>query len=269
MIFAELDIRHTRRHMPTRRVAIAGLHLPVGGSAEGLVLLEAVLQTFIPLLDDEDRDGFAPVVRAARSGELMVPGISMRYRLQLDRHGLDRSRHRILEEELAGFEMLDPDERPRHRVVEIDTHGPPVPQVLGVVLAARALPPTARQLAFRTIDDAVRDAYRVPTGYHTRFLADGVPRDAPSAPGTTYSPMADDLSWSGVAATARWAMEVFGLRPDDAITRDDVQQRFRRLLRLAHPDQGAEAHGAAERISELAEAREVLLAEAKDSAAEA
>ena len=44
-----------------------------------------------------------------------------------------------------------------------------------------------------------------------------------------------------------------------AIERDDVQRRFRRLVRLAHPDHGGESAGAAERIAELAEARELLL----------
>ncbi len=55
-------------------------------------------------------------------------------------------------------------------------------------------------------------------------------------------------------------MEVLGLHGNMAIDRDDIQRRFRRLVRLAHPDQGANSTGAAERIAELAEAREALLA---------
>ena len=55
-------------------------------------------------------------------------------------------------------------------------------------------------------------------------------------------------------------MEALGLHGNMSIDRDDVQQRFRRLVRLAHPDQGAASAGAAERIAELAEAREALLA---------
>ena len=47
--------------------------------------------------------------------------------------------------------------------------------------------------------------------------------------------------------------------PGMAVERDDVQRRFRRLVRLAHPDHGAGSAGAAERIAELAEARELLL----------
>jgi curved DNA-binding protein CbpA len=38
-----------------------------------------------------------------------------------------------------------------------------------------------------------------------------------------------------------------------------VQKRFRRLVRLAHPDHGGGSAGAAERIAELTEARELLL----------
>jgi curved DNA-binding protein CbpA len=54
-------------------------------------------------------------------------------------------------------------------------------------------------------------------------------------------------------------MEVLGLHSGHAIERDDVQRRFRRLIRLAHPDHGAESAGAAERMAELSEARELLL----------
>jgi curved DNA-binding protein CbpA len=55
-------------------------------------------------------------------------------------------------------------------------------------------------------------------------------------------------------------MEVLGLHGNMTIERNDVQRRFRRLVRLAHPDQGATTTGAAERIAELSEAREALLA---------
>ena len=62
-------------------------------------------------------------------------------------------------------------------------------------------------------------------------------------------------------AERRWAMEVFGFAPDTAPDRDEVLRRFRRLVRLAHPDHGAAHGGAAERIVELGEARRVLLLE--------
>jgi curved DNA-binding protein CbpA len=43
------------------------------------------------------------------------------------------------------------------------------------------------------------------------------------------------------------------------LARHDVARRFRRLVRLAHPDHGAVSLGAAERIAELSEARELLI----------
>ena len=61
--------------------------------------------------------------------------------------------------------------------------------------------------------------------------------------------------WRGVPSERRWAMEVLGLRSGMLVERDDVQKRFRRLVRLAHPDHGAGSAGAAERIAELADAR--------------
>jgi curved DNA-binding protein CbpA len=54
-------------------------------------------------------------------------------------------------------------------------------------------------------------------------------------------------------------MEVFGIGAGKELDRRDVQRRFRRMLRLAHPDHGGDADGAAERIAELTEARELLL----------
>ena len=259
MIHAELDIRHTRKHMPTRRVALAGMFLPTSGSADGLVLLDATLRTFLPRIDPDLQPLLERVVHHARNGELQIPGISMRYRLQTDQHGLDRSLHRIVEETVPGFEHFPEEQRPRQRVIELDTHGPADPQILGVVLAANALPPNARQSAFVVIDRALRDTYQPPLGYHVRFLADGVARSGPPLAGAATPIYDDGARWANVAPETRWAMEVLGLRPDISFTRNDVQQRFRRLLRLAHPDQGAQDAGAAERISELSEAREILL----------
>jgi curved DNA-binding protein CbpA len=57
-------------------------------------------------------------------------------------------------------------------------------------------------------------------------------------------------------------MEVLGLRADMDVERADVQSRFRRLVRMAHPDHGAARDGAAERLAQLREARELLLATA-------
>ena len=95
MLLAELNVRHTRRHMPTRRVALDDGYLPTSGSAFGGALLGAVIAEHVPGLDEEQFDALNRLVDAARDG-LTVPRIALRYRLQTDTHGLDLSRHRII-----------------------------------------------------------------------------------------------------------------------------------------------------------------------------
>jgi curved DNA-binding protein CbpA len=56
-------------------------------------------------------------------------------------------------------------------------------------------------------------------------------------------------------------MEVLGFAPGVPPEREEILRRFRRLVRLAHPDHGAAVGGAAERMVELGEARRVLLHE--------
>ena len=95
MLLAELNIRHTRRHMPTRRVAIDHGYLPTSGAAFGGVLLGAVVAEHMPGLDEEQFDALDRLIEVARR-DLTVPRIALRYRLQRDTHGLDLSRHRIV-----------------------------------------------------------------------------------------------------------------------------------------------------------------------------
>jgi hypothetical protein len=143
-------------------------------------------------------------------------------------------------------------------VIELDTHGASAPQVIGTLMAAAAMPPTARAIAFRAVDAARARPGVLPEGVIVRRLLQGVPGAAPPLPGQPAAGPPDDR-WRGIPAEQRWAMEVLGVRAGARVDRTDVQQRFRRLLRLAHPDQGAASKGAAERIAELREARALLL----------
>jgi len=247
MVLAELLVRHTRRHMPTRRVAIGEAYLPTSGPAYGAVLLGAIVAESLPELDAEQADLLPRLVDDARDG-LSVPSIALRYRLQTDTHGLAGSRHRILSE----HDRL---------VLELDRHGRPDPQVIGAVMAAASLPPSARSVAFRAIKDALRRPGVLPAGIEVRRLLLGVPGAPPPLAGRGgFAGLgADGFDWSGMPADQRWAMEVLGLGAGAALDRSDVQSRFRRLVRLAHPDHGAEDLGAAERMAELTEARTVLL----------
>jgi hypothetical protein len=258
VLLAELNIRHSRRHMPTRRVALGDAYLPLSGPGWGAVLLGAVVADHVADLDEEQAELLPRLVHDARDG-LAVPRIALRYRLQTDTHGLDRSRHRILtESELGAAPAV---------VLELDGHGAGVPQLLGAVMAAAALPSSARRAALRAVEDAVARPV-LPDGLVVRRLAEGVPGLQPFAPRSWNGRGAED-GWAGVPAERRWAMEVLGLRAGMMVERQDVQARFRRLVRLAHPDHGAARDGAAERLAELSEARDLLLAHAEPAPASA
>lgn len=250
-ILSELSIRHTRRYQPTRRVAVDNAYLPTGGNAYGMALLGAVVATHIAGLDEDQVELLPRFLRQARRGELEIPTIALRYRLQTDTHGLDRSRYRLVTE--PGSPLV---------ILELDTHGAAAPQIIGAVMAAAAMGATARATAFRAIDAGRARPGELPEGLIVRRLEFGIPGPAPRPPGTTPTPSPDDPAdaWRGIPAERRWAMEVLGVAADVVIERGDIQQRFRRLLRVAHPDQGGQSRGAAERIAELTEARELLLA---------
>ena len=246
MLLAELTVRHTRRHMPTRRVALGDRVLPTAHPGYGPILLASIAATTVSGLDEEQSEALVPFLREARHG-LAVPRRALRFRLQVDTEGLAVSRHRLLGEG-SGL------------VAELDVHGlHPVPQLLGVIMAAAAMAPYPRQLALRAIEGAIERPGALPEGVAPRWIThvQVTPGPAPAAPrkGT-----AGDVWW-GVPAEWRWAMEVFGFAPDVAPGREEVLRRFRRLVRLAHPDHGAAHGGAAERIVELGEARRVLLHE--------
>jgi hypothetical protein len=129
-------------------------------------------------------------------------------------------------------------------------------------MAASQLPPSGRSVVFRFIDIAVARPGVLPEGLEVRRRYQGLPGMRPPGPGTATTVGGTgrpDDEWSGVPSERRWAMEVLGLHAGHAIERDDVQRRFRRLIRVAHPDHGGESVGAAERMAELSEARELLL----------
>jgi hypothetical protein len=248
---AELNVRHTRRHMPTRRVAIDPSYLPTAGGAAGSDLLAAVVAEFVPQIDEETRVRVPWLLRRLADGAFEVPSIQLNHRLQTDTHGLDRSRHRLLDDDGT-------------IVLELDVHARPEPQVLGAFMAIAAMPPVARPPAL----DAMRRALRRPGIHPHRWrvvrLIDGLPTlrpdlAAPSMPGVDTDPTGEGALWLGIADDRRWAMETLGLRPDTRADRAEVQRRYRRLVRAAHPDHGGAQEGAADRLAQLSEARTILL----------
>jgi hypothetical protein len=250
VLLAELIVRHTRRHMPTRRVALESAYLPTSGPAHGVALLAAVMATNLPAVDDDERPLLERLVGDARDG-LTIPRIALRHRLQRDVHGLDRSRHRLLGED-------------GHLVLELDAHGGQIPQVLGAVMGAAWLPASGRAVAVDALRRVVRGRWGgLAPDVELRFVAPDMwdYLRPPLAAAGEWRPGGppDEAVWQGVAADRRWAMEVLGLRAGMDIDRDDVNRRFRRLLRDAHPDSGGAAGAAAARIAELTEARTILL----------
>jgi hypothetical protein len=242
--------------MPIRRVALEHAYLPTSGPGHGVALLGAVVREHLPAIEEDGRDLLTRLIRDARSG-LSIPRIALRHRLQHDVHGLDRSSHRVVGEE-------------GEVIVELDLHGAAVPQVLGAVLGAASLPGAARAVALDVIGLVVAGRWRgLARGVTVRRLA-GSEWDAPplATPGE-WRPGGppEEAVWSGFDPDQRWAMETLGLRAGMHIARGDVNRRFRRLLRDAHPDAGGSSAAAAARIAELTEARTLLLAVASDEAA--
>ncbi len=258
MLLAELNVRHTRRHMPTRRVALDGAYLPMSGPEHGVALLAAVVATNLPAIEDEGRELLARFIYDARRG-LSIPRIALRHRLQYDTHGLDRSRHRMLGEE-------------GKLIVELDIHGAPTPQILGAVMGAAALHVSSRTIALDAIRKVVEGRWGgLAADVEIRVVAEAMWNGIrpPLAAAGEWRPGAppEELLWRGVGPDQRWAMEVLGLRAGMDVEREEVNRRFRRLLRDAHPDSGGVTEGAATRIAELTEARAILLAVASDEVA--
>ena len=126
---------------------------------------------------------------------------------------------------------------------DLDDRGTPGQYILGAVYAAGRIPFPSRP--------AVMDAVR--RGMHWRAGVGPALISVLSGARTWRAEAFDD--------PLRWALGVLDLTSDgngDMPSRLEVQRRFRQLLREAHPDHGAAATGAAERISELAEARRIL-----------
>lgn len=228
-----MEVFHSRRVAPTRRVALGHLDLPVNPAPGfGGLLLGGVVAAHVPDLDPELFDDLHRLTVQLERGH-RVPQPRLRHRFQTDRIGLLRSVHRLVGD---GEEL----------VFEVDDKGSPAQHVLAAVYAAGRLPLGPRTPVMRTVRKAMRWGGPLDNAL-VAYLA-GLSRDRP---------------WSAEAHDdpLRWALGVLGLANGAARPgRQAIQRRFRELLREAHPDHGGDAADAALRISELAEARRVLLA---------
>lgn len=230
MLLAEIEIRHSRAIAPTRRIALGELYLPTDPAPGfGGVLLAGIVGGFAPTLDEELRDDLDRLLWDVEY-RARVSQPRLRHRYQVDVVGLDRSRHRLVGHG-ESVELL------------LDDHGSALPQVLGAVYAAAKLSLRVRASVFRLL----RRATRWEGGPDQRLLRFLTSDEAPYRP------------WRA-PGDEHWALRVLGFAGGTEPARSEIVRRFRRLVRDAHPDHGADAEGAGLRILELTEAKRILLA---------
>ena len=229
-VLAEIEIFHSRSVAPTRRVAIGHRELPVDPEPGfGGVLLAGIVARFSPDLDADLYDDLLVLMRQVERGQ-RIPQPRLRHRFQRDLVGLTKRRQRLIgEHESLRFEF--------------DQHGPAAPMVLGAVYATGQLPASARVAVMEVIRRSMR--WEGPLG--ASFVASILGRRA------------GYWAVSSIADPVAWARLTLGFATDEAAPRELVQRQFRLLLREAHPDSGGDEDGAARRISELSEARRILL----------
>ncbi len=237
MLLAEIEIRHSRAVAPTRRVALGPFWLPTEPApGYGGILLGGIVAAHLADSGEELREEFMALLDDLEAGR-RISQPRLRHRFQVDVVGLDRSRHKLTGQ--AGNDSFGAVQ------FELQGDGRPVPQILGAAYAAARLHPDAQPRVFAAMRKAAlwEDG---PSPHLARFLT-----DLTNVPPTW---------WRKFSTDERWALEVLGFGPDeDQPGRDEVQQRFRTLLRESHPDHGAEHEGAGQRILELTEARRILL----------
>jgi hypothetical protein len=233
VLLAELEIRHSRAVAPTRRVALGDLWLPTDPAPGfGTILLAGIVAAHVNRLDDDSRDELDVLVADLERG-IRIAQPRLRHRFQTDVVGLDRSHHRLVG---VGEAMG----------LELDEHGAVLPQVLGAVYAAGKLSYSARGGAFRLLRRATRwhgDNDDRLLGYLTGDEA-------------AYRP------WRTPQHDERWALRILGFGVRGEPSRSDILAEFRRLVRTAHPDHGGATDRAGQRITDLTQAKRILLGEA-------
>ena len=229
-VLAEVEVYHSRTHSPTRRLSLGHLVLPVD-PAPGLggILLGGIVAAHLVEVDEELVPDVHRLLTQIDRGDRVVQP-RLRHRYQIDRHGLSRSRHRLVGDgEQVRFEF--------------DTNGTALQQVLGAVYALERLDVLVR----RTLTPVLQKAMRWRGPLDAQFLS--------YLAGTTSSTLA------AMTDPRAWALELLGF-PAGPVSpsRRDVQKRYRESLRDAHPDHGGDVAQAGQRIEQLGEARRVLLA---------
>ncbi len=232
MLLAELEVRHSRAVAPTRRVALGPHWLPTEPApGYGGILLAGIVAACLPDLDPDLRGEFLTLADELEEGKRIAQP-RLRHRFQTDVVGLERTRHALIRN---GEDMY----------LELGANGRAVPQLLGAAYAARLVHADVRPAVFAAIRKGAQ------------WVGDIGPELLAHLADPTSTPAE---SWRQFPTDERWALQVLGFDADLRPEPDEVQRRFRSLIRAAHPDHGAESLGAGQRILELTEARRILLA---------
>lgn len=226
MSLAELEVRHSRPIAPTRRVALGAIYLPTDPAPGfGGLLLGGLVGAFAPRLADDLRDGLDLLLDDLEQGRRVIQP-RLRHRFQKDAVGLDRSRHKLIRD----------GERLR---LDVDEHGAPMPQILAAVYATGMLGATSKGPVFRLLRRA------------TRWQGDADDKLIDFLSGSYHPVGAGDESW---------AMSVLGFALGKEPSRSEINRRFRKLVRDAHPDHGGAVDDAGQRIQDLTDAKRILFA---------
>lgn len=233
MLLAELEIWHTRPAVPTRRVSLGHMVLPVDPAPGfGGLLLGAIISAHLQgIPDDLIPDVHRLITQVGDGARIVQP--RLRYRFQVDRHGLARSHHRLLG---SGDE------------ISFDFHstGTDLAQVLGAVYAVERLAGEHRRHVVPVLQKAAR--WRGPIG--PALIA--------------YLAGSQRVSLEMLADPRAWALDILGFSAGARPAKREVTAHFRDRMRDVHPDHGGSSIGAAKAMSDLAEARRVLSSPATD-----
>src|SRR5262245_34214092 len=233
MLLAELEVWHTRPAVPTRRVALGNLVLPVDPAPGfGGLLLGAVVAQHLPGVDEELLPDVRRLIDEVERGDRVVQP-RLRHRFQVDRHGLSHSRHRLTGED----QDID---------FDFGTTGSDLAQVLGAIYATERLAASSRRLIAPVLRKATR--WRGPIG--------------PALIANLAGSQAHELS--SLADPLAWALTVLGFEADgERPSPREVAKSYRARMRAVHPDHGGDHTTASKQILDLNAARRILTSKTK------
>lgn len=231
MELATFEAFYSRPIAPTRRIALGAMELPVDPAPGfGGVLLAGIVARFARELDsdtDEELDALLDDLEAGR--RIRQPRI--RHRLQHDTIGLAKCRHRLV----GSGEQV--------RFVFDTSVGTPTQHVLCAVYAASAVPPDQRATVVTSLRRGLGWIGAIDESL-VRYLSN-----------RSYGSVSAGVDPVG------WAIDRLSVDSslDGEALHAAVSKSFRDQLLRAHPDHGGSVEHAADVISELREARRVLL----------